>query len=79
MSNNMGTQSASVYWAGYEIHSCLKIGATKISCVLDKGYNSFQELFVLKIQKLCTFGYLKQMMSSAPVLHFLMQTVQVLS
>ena len=40
MSNNMGTQNASVYWTGYEIHSCLKIWATKISCVLDKGYNS---------------------------------------
>ena len=25
---------------GYEIHSCLKNEATKISCVLDKGYNS---------------------------------------
>lgn len=40
MSNSMGTQSASVCRTGYEIHSCLKIGATKISCVLDKGYNS---------------------------------------
>ena len=27
---------------GYEIHSCLKNEATKISCVLDKGYNSFR-------------------------------------
>ena len=27
---------------GYEIHSCLKNGATKISGVLDNGYNSFR-------------------------------------
>lgn len=40
MSNNMGTQSASVYWTGYEIHSCLKMGATIISCVLGNGYHS---------------------------------------
>ena len=29
---------------GYEIHSCLKNEATKISCVLDKGYNSYSKL-----------------------------------
>ena len=48
MSNSMGTQSASVCRTGYEIHSCLKIGATKISCVLDKGYNSFPISIPLK-------------------------------
>ena len=52
MSNNMGTQNASVYWTGYEIHSCLKIWATKISCVLDKGYNSKPS----KTQPLNKFG-----------------------
>ena len=50
MSNNMGTQNASVYWTGYEIHSCLKIWATKISCVLDKGYTSLEpQLCVLRL------------------------------
>ena len=42
MSNNMGAQSSSVYWTGYEIHNCLKVGATKISCVLDNGDNSYR-------------------------------------
>ena len=37
MSNNMGTQSANVYWTGYEIHSCLKIGTTKIFVSLTMG------------------------------------------
>lgn len=37
MSNNMGTQSANVYWTGYEIHSCLKMGTTKIFVSLTMG------------------------------------------
>lgn len=41
MSNNTGTENACVHWTGSKDHSCLKNGATKISCVLDKGYNSF--------------------------------------
>ena len=40
MSNNTGTENACVHWTGSKDHSCLKNGATKISCVLDKGYNS---------------------------------------
>lgn len=53
----MGTQSASVCRTGYEIHSCLKIGATKISCVLDKGYNSnFALDFPQKVKTLVLIG-----------------------
>ena len=44
MSNNTGTENACVHWTGSKDHSCLKNGATKISCVLDKGYNSLKEL-----------------------------------
>ena len=40
MSNNTGTEKACVHWTGNKNHSCLKKGATKISCVLDTGYNS---------------------------------------
>ena len=40
MSNRRGTKSISVYWMGNKNYSCPKIGATKIFCVLDKGYNS---------------------------------------
>ena len=38
--SNKVTKNADVYWMGNMIFSCPKIGATKISCVLDKGYNS---------------------------------------
>ncbi len=37
MSNNMGTQSANVYWTGYEIPSCLKMGTTKFFVSLTMG------------------------------------------
>ena len=57
MSNNMGTQNASVYWTGYEIHSCLKIWATKISCVLDKGYTSYFPCMMIPEAK-STFSFL---------------------
>ena len=43
MSNRRGTKSISVYWMGNKNYSCPKIGATKIFCVLDKGYNSIQD------------------------------------
>ena len=33
-----------------DTHSCLKIGATKISCVLDKGYNSHAAFLKLRSQ-----------------------------
>ena len=42
MSNNTGTENARVHWTGSKNHSCLKNGATKISCVLDKGYSSIE-------------------------------------
>ena len=41
MSNNMGAEIARVHWTENKNHNCLKKGETKISCVLDKGYNSF--------------------------------------
>ena len=40
MSNNMGTEIARVYWMGNKKSWLSKNGATKISYVLDKGYNS---------------------------------------
>ena len=51
MSNNTGTENACVHWTGSKDHSCLKNGATKISCVLDKGYNSINS-------DICTYFFI---------------------
>ncbi len=51
MSNRRGTKSISVYWIGNKNYSCPKIGATKIFCVLDKGYNSNAKSIMTQIFK----------------------------
>ena len=78
MSNNMGTQNASVYWTGYEIHSCLKIWATKISCVLDKGTIHTPQFAVLQLTAYTVFAYVHYQLRFTLRIRAYLQTLCVL-
>ena len=74
----MGTQNDSVYWTGYEIHSCLKNEATKISCVLDKGTIHTPQFAVLQLTAYTVFAYVHYQLRLTLRIRAYLQTLCVL-